>query len=94
MRDGPALHLFASIHGAFWATTLSMPLDVIMARYQAEPARFRGPWHCALAIARTESAGVFMRGWVPMFARLAPMHAVNATLFEQVRWGLGGGYYD
>ena len=94
LREGPALHLVASVHGALWATTLAMPLDNLMARYQAEPGRYRGPWRCAAELVRAEGPAVLMRGWGPMFVRLAPMHVVNATLFEQVRFLVGGGYYE
>ena len=96
LSDGPAMHVLASTHGAFWATTLAMPLDVLMARVQADPAAHRGRafWASAAAIARAEGAGVFVRGWLPMFVRLAPMHVVGATLFEQARRFLGVAYFE
>jgi hypothetical protein len=96
LEDGPVLHVVASVASAFWAATLSLPLDVLMARYQVASPDIRalGPWGCAGHVLKTEGGAVFLRGWTPMFARLAPMYILGNTLFEQIRRLMGRTYYD
>ena len=96
--DGPALHVVASVSSAFWAATLSIPLDVVMARYQtapeSSPFRAAGPWGCTREVLRRDGAAAFFRGWLPMFARLAPMYILGTTIFEQSRRLMGVAYFD
>lgn len=97
LEDGPLLHVVASVHAAFWASTLCLPFDVLMTRYQTSAQAQRrggGPLGCAVGILRTDGPAVFFRGWVPMFLRLSPMFIVSSTLFEQCRRLLGVAYFD
>ena len=96
LDDGPALHVVASVAAAFWSSTLSVPADVLMTRYQTAAQQrgiaYRGIGHCAASIASTEGPRVFFRGWTPLFCRLAPLYCVFLPMYEQARRLFGLGY--
>ena len=93
---GFALHAAASIHSAFWAASLALPFDVLLARYSvatsAERARLGAVGIASLTLAK-EGPGVLVRGWFPMFGRLAPLYVAGSSLFEQIRCVAGAEYY-
>jgi len=103
MSDGPALHVLASTAAAISATTCSMPLDVVLTFYQSAQnfggAHFerygkRGPLACAFAMLQDSGPSVFMRGWLPNFARLTPICVLSMWVYEQLRQVVGIGYLD
>ena len=49
---------------------------------------------CAAALVREHGARHLMRGWVPLWTRMAPSGWLTFTLYEQCRRLLGGGYLE
>ena len=47
--------------------------------------RYRGVADCAVSMAREGGMRVFFKGWVPLFARVAPLYVFYLPLYEQVR---------
>ena len=53
---------------------------------------YRGVLHCAACMLREEGAVVFLRGWLPLFSRVAPLYVLYLPAYEQIRvrvFGLG-----
>lgn len=103
LDDGPALHIIASLLAAVVCTTCSMPLDVVLTVYQSahtfggdrlERYGRGGPIACASMMLRESGPSIFMRGWVPAFARLAPTCVSSFFLYEQLRKLVGIGFLD
>jgi len=102
MRDGPYLHVVASLAAAVCCTTCSMPLDTIVTVYQSAHSlggehlkRYgHGPIRCAAVLLQESGPLALMRGWVPAFARLAPTCTFSFWLYEQLRYLVGIGYLD
>eukprot|EP00930_Biecheleria_cincta_P015796 TRINITY_DN13050_c0_g1_i1.p1 TRINITY_DN13050_c0_g1~~TRINITY_DN13050_c0_g1_i1.p1 ORF type:complete len:273 (+),score=33.19 TRINITY_DN13050_c0_g1_i1:82-819(+) len=103
LPDGPSLHVLASLVAAVSATTCSMPLDVVLTFYQSsqtaggsQQERYgsKGPLSCARAMLQDSGPSIFMRGWLPNFARLAPTCIFSMWLYEQLRRLAGLGYLD
>ena len=55
---------------------------------------YRSYVHCATELTRVEGMGVWMRGWWPMFVRMAPTFIIAMPLYEQLRRLLGLAYMD
>lgn len=100
LEEGAALHVAAAMVAALCATTLSMPLDVTLTFYQSAQnlghTRYTtgGPLACAREMLRENGPGIFMRGWVPNFARLTPVCVCSMWIYEQLRAVVGIGYLD
>lgn len=103
LSDGPSLHVLASLVAAVSATTCSMPVDVVLTFYQSsqnaggsrqERYGSKGPLSCARAMLEDSGPMIFMRGWLPNFARLAPTCIFSMWLYEQLRLLAGIGYLD
>lgn len=97
MDDGPALHVLASIVGAFWAVTLSVGPDNVMSRFMTASdlgVAYSGPLECARKLIASEGVGVLGRGWTPFFIRMAPIFTVQMTIYEQCRRLLGLSYME
>eukprot|EP00937_MAST-01D_sp_MAST-1D-sp2_P007864 g7864.t1 len=99
LLDGPALHTAAGVAAALSAATLAAPSDMLMTRYAtAHAVRPSGPYrsyvHCAVELTQQEGAGVWARGWWPMFVRMAPTFVLAMPLYEQLRRLLGLAYLD
>ena len=95
IEDGPILHVIASINAALLMCTLSCPADVVATRYQSGPLFghvHTSPVMCAAEIFHKDGPIGFYRGWVPFFARHAPLLCVLMPLYEQFRHLLGLGY--
>jgi len=80
-----------------------MPMDVVLTVYQSsfslggerlERYGRGGPLACAGVMFRESGPLVFMRGWVPAFARLAPTCIFSFSLYEQLRKLVGIGFLD
>ncbi|KAI8609070.1 hypothetical protein BC830DRAFT_1071315 [Chytriomyces sp. MP71] len=85
-RDNLTTHFLASVAGAFAATTLCAPIDVIKSRIMAQKGvEYAGTWDCAKQIARKEGFLAFFRGWTPAFARLGPHTILTFMIMEQVK---------
>jgi hypothetical protein len=95
-REGLVLHVAASFVGALLGCTLAAPGDRIMTEYQTAPQRglhYRNGVHCALEIARKEGPAGFLRGWWPLFLRIAPTFAVFSAAYEASRKLAGLDYF-
>jgi len=95
LHDGPTLHFVASVCAAFLAATMAAPADVVLTRYQTAPQmgiHYRSVWHCASTMLSQEGSTVFLRGWLPFFARLVPLFCTYLPAMEQARRLLGIGY--
>ena len=74
-----------------------VPADLLMTRYQAASQMGRtysGLMQCALGMMKEEGPAVFLRGWLPMFSRVAPLYIVYLPAYEQTRMLLGMTYLD
>ena len=74
-----------------------VPADVLMTRYQTSSQMGRtysGLMQCALGMMKEEGPAVFLRGWLPMFSRVAPLYIVYLPAYEQTRMLLGMTYMD
>ena len=97
-EEGFGLHVFSSVVAAFLSSTLSVPADVVLTRYQASTEMGRsypgGVLQCATVLYRESGVLGFFRGWVPLFMRVAPLYVCYLPLYEQLRRALGLGYLD
>merc|ERR1712217_674609 len=95
MKDGPVLHLLASVVAAFCATTFSAPADYIMTRYQSAfqmGVGWSSPGACLADILKSDGPTVLYRGWLPYFGRIIPVFLAFHPLMEQFRYMIGLGY--
>jgi len=97
--EGPLLHTVAGVISAVSAATLAAPADMLMTRFSTAAAlrsggAYRGYLHCAASLTREEGAAVWLRGWWPMFVRMAPTFVIAMPLYEQLRRLLGLAYMD
>ena len=93
LEDGPVLHVAGSVASAFCASSFSVPADVVLTRYHTSPrGTYPSPLACASGMWRAEGPAVFVRGWLALFGRQAPLYVVFLPLYEQMRRLLGLGY--
>ncbi|KAJ3267354.1 hypothetical protein HDU77_000068 [Chytriomyces hyalinus] len=85
-KDNLTTHFLASVAGAFVATTVCAPIDVIKSRIMAQKGgEYSGTWDCAKQIAKNEGLMAFMKGWTPAFARLGPHTILTFMIMEKVK---------
>lgn len=98
VKDGPLLHLAASVVAAASAVTAMIPADVVLTTYQGASATGSGTyssvWSCARAMHAEHGPLIFFRGWTFMFARMLPSSLLSFLLYEQVRTLFGLEYLD
>jgi len=82
--DGPALHALSSLAASVALTTAMVPLDVTLTHYQAAP-RAGGPVATARALLAARGPAVFVRGWLPLWARFLPSTVLTFLIYEQAR---------
>merc|ERR1712147_609910 len=70
LDDGPALHCAASLCASVTLTTAMVPLDVTLTHYQASPPGAGAA--CAKRLLAARGPRVFVRGWLPLWARFLP----------------------
>ena len=95
--EGIVLHVGSSVVAALLGVTFSAPFDVLLTHYQAgRPcgAAYSNLWDCTRTIAASEGPQVFLKGWTPFFARVAPLLIFNLPLYEQIRCLLGIGFLE
>mmetsp|Transcript_20915 Transcript_20915/g.31109 ORF Transcript_20915/g.31109 Transcript_20915/m.31109 type:complete len:385 (-) Transcript_20915:45-1199(-) len=95
MEDGPFLHILASITASFWASFLSSPADCLMTRYMtsASSRNKQSMLDCARRIYIRDGITGYWRGWSLFFVRLTPSMLAFSTVYEQIRFQLGLGYF-
>ncbi len=88
--DDTRTHLTCSVISGFVAATATNPFDVIKSRIMSDAhGRYRGPWHCMIAMLKSEGPRSFMKGWSASFARLGPHFCISMPLLELIRQLLG-----
>jgi len=98
VKDGPILHIGASVAAAFCAVTFSCPADVIMTRYMSAKdlgRPYKSVMDCISQEIKANGASLLYRGWTPFFIRIAPIMTFYMPLFEQIRVKVFGlGYFN
>ena len=85
LDDGPALHCAASLCASVALTTAMVPLDVTLTHYQASPPGAGGVAACAKRLLAARGPRVFVRGWLPLWARFLPSTVLTFLIYEQAR---------
>ncbi|KAJ3068002.1 Exosome complex component RRP41 [Podochytrium sp. JEL0797] len=89
--DGVVVQVVASLVGAFVATTICSPVDVIKSRIMAQAPSSRefvgGAVDTGVKIWRKEGFGAFFKGWVPSFVRLGPNSVITFVVLEWLEMG-------
>ena len=97
LADGVTMHVTASVTAAFVATTFAAPFDILQTRFQsgqADGRRWESLAQCVRAMLAEGGPAILFRGWVPFFARVAPLFVINLPLYEQLRRLFGLGFLD
>ena len=85
LDDGPVLHCAASLCASVALTTAMVPLDVTLTHYQASPPGAGGVLACAKRLLAARGPRVFVRGWLPLWARFLPSTVLTFLIYEQAR---------
>lgn len=91
INDGIPLHVLSSIVAALGATILSTPADYIMTRSVSRPSCSLS--QCIVAIYKENGIFGFWRGSLLCFVRVCPVMLTYSTLYEQLRYFFGLGYF-
>mmetsp|Transcript_21327 Transcript_21327/g.68790 ORF Transcript_21327/g.68790 Transcript_21327/m.68790 type:complete len:311 (-) Transcript_21327:75-1007(-) len=95
LADGPAVHSAASLAASLALTTAICPFDVTYTAFTAGPTIGRphaSPAAAARALLREGGPVVFLRGWLPLWARFLPSSVLTFHIYEQTRRALLGSY--
>ena len=88
LDDGPVAHCACSLVASVALTTAMVPLDVTLTHYQAGSAS--SPAACARDLLQTRGPMIFVRGWLPLWARFLPSTVLTFLIYEQARKALLG----
>jgi len=91
-KEGPILHITASFFAALLSSTLSIPADVLMTRYQTQIPKKHNLINFSRILIRKEGIRTLFSGWIPLFIRVLPIYCLYLPCYEQVRLKLGLGY--
>jgi len=94
VKDGPPLHVAASLVAACAAVTLHMPADVVFARYQSLDRGKASPAAVVVDLVRREGPMALLRGWTVALSRILPLMVIAVPMMEQVRQLFGLEYLD
>lgn len=92
-EDNVYLHVASGLSASFWASFLSAPADLVMAKYMSSKSK-ESLYDCVKNIYVQNGFVGFWRGWTLFFVRLTPSLLTYATMYEQLRHGLGLGYFE
>ena len=92
-QDSTYLHVVSAISASFWASALSTPADLVMAKYMSSRSK-ESLVDCIFHINAQGGIAGFWRGWTIFFFRLTPSLLTYSTVYEQLRRELGLGYFD
>jgi Mitochondrial carrier protein len=92
-QDSTYLHVVSAISASFWASALSTPADLVMAKYMSSRSK-ESLVDCIFHIYAQGGIAGFWRGWTIFFFRLTPSLLTYSTVYEQLRRELGLGYFD
>ncbi|KAF6041443.1 hypothetical protein EB796_000253 [Bugula neritina] len=89
MVEGLPLHLTCSIIAGFANAVATAPIDVIKTRLIKQSmdmsAKYRSPLDVVIKTVRTEGLRGLYKGFIPVWARIAPHTIVTFAVFEQLR---------
>ena len=88
LEDGPAVHVLCSVAASLAVTTAMVPLDVTLTHYQTSASP--SPLACARDMYQTHGPRIFVRGWLPLWARFLPSSVLTFVIYEQARKVLVG----
>lgn len=89
------MHSAASLAASLALTTAICPFDVTYTAFTAGPTIGRphaSPAAAARALLREGGPAVFLRGWLPLWARFLPSSVLTFHIYEQTRRALLGSY--
>jgi hypothetical protein len=92
-QDNIYLHVISGLSASFWASALSAPADLVMAKYMSSRSK-ETLVDCIRQIYAQGGISGFWRGWTVFFLRLTPSLLTYSTVYEQLRNDLGLGYFD
>eukprot|EP00049_Salpingoeca_infusionum_P004593 m.81431 g.81431 ORF g.81431 m.81431 type:complete len:342 (+) comp12634_c2_seq2:36-1061(+) len=92
-KEGPLLHMFASLVAGLIFATAAAPADVIKARYMSEPTKFSGVGDCLVQLVKQEGPLALFRGWTPSAVRICSLFIIMTPIYEQIRQKLGLGWF-
>jgi solute carrier family 25 uncoupling protein 8/9 len=92
-EDNVYLHVASGISASFWASFLSAPADLVMAKYMSSKSK-ESLGNCVKEIYVKNGIIGFWRGWSLFFMRLTPSLLTYSTVYEQLRHNLGLGYFE
>ena len=87
LKEGPVLHVTASLIAGLCATTLGAPADLIKTKLlgQGSLLKYNGFIDCFCKTVRNEGLLGLFKGWTPSYLRIAPHFVIALPLYEQVR---------
>ena len=88
LRDGPEMHVLCSVAASLAVTTAMVPLDVTLTHYQTSASP--SPLACARDMYQQHGPRIFVRGWLPLWARFLPSSVLTFVIYEQARKVLVG----
>jgi dicarboxylate transporter 10 len=90
-KDNAYLHVASAVSASFWASFLSAPADLVMAKYMSSQNSLSSSIR---EIYIQHGVVGFWRGWTVFLVRLTPSLLTYSTLYEQLRHNLGLGYFE
>ena len=82
------MHVLCSVAASLAVTTAMVPLDVTLTHYQTSAAP--SPLVCARDMYQQHGPRIFVRGWLPLWARFLPSSVLTFVIYEQARKVLVG----
>ena len=93
--DGPVLHSVCAFATSLSVATAICPLDITYTAYlTGASGQHSSALACAGSMLREHGPGHFMRGWLPLWARMMPSGLLTFHIYEQCRRLLGGAYLE
>uniref|UniRef100_A0A6B2LC93 Mitochondrial 2-oxoglutarate/malate carrier protein n=1 Tax=Arcella intermedia TaxID=1963864 RepID=A0A6B2LC93_9EUKA len=90
MKDGWAVHFMASLLAGFFATAVSIPVDITKTRLQTMKMvdgvyPYTGTFDCARKVIEKEGILALWKGFTPYFLRLGPHTIITFVVLEQLK---------
>ena len=82
------MHVLCSVAASLAVTTAMVPLDVTLTHYQTSQSP--SPLACARDMYQQHGPRIFVRGWLPLWARFLPSSVLTFVIYEQARKVLVG----
>ncbi len=91
MKEGTPLHLAASLTSGFFATAVSIPVDLAKTALQAQKPgpdgkfEYRNSFDVLVKVAKRDGPLSLWKGFMPYFLRLGPHTVITFLVLEQFR---------